>query len=928
VSLTNPELNLLSRLLDEALAMPEEALDSWLSSLTEPDAKVLAKLREMLASRSAMEANEFLKTLPPLVLARTLEAAAASQVGLQPGTCIGPYELIHVLGGGGMGSVWLAIRNDGSVNRRIALKLPFSAVHSALLAERFARERDILSTLAHPNIARLYDAGITTTGQPYLALEFVDGVPLTQYCEGQQLPIRARLEQFLQVLTAVQYAHSHLVIHRDLKPSNILVTAQGQVMLLDFGIAKLMTGGEAKETELTQQGGRALTLDYASPEQILGQPVTTASDVYSLGIVLFELLTGERPYKLKRNSRGALEEAVLSLEALAPSQAIGSGERVQAASFKKLHKELAGDLDTIALKALKKRPADRYQTVTDLSDDLSRYLRGEPVRARPDSRAYRSRKFIARHKLGVGTSIAVVVLLAVGLSIVTWQARRLAEQRDIARSALTREEAVRSYLTGMFRASAGKHGEDPPNAKTMLDASAKRVLTEYRNEPYLSGKVVEALADLYSALEDTEGQVPLLNGFLTQAGSSADPEAVAGVERRLAEVELLRNNPAHAAELLDAAESYWQKTPSLHMEDRLIALKLRGILQSDLGDKEAAVKSFERALQARIAFSGVNNHETAELYNSMALSLSGLYRGAQAQEAYRQALDILRNLGQADTLDAVVILGNSGDLALRMGRLAEATAALHAAFEKGRAIAGDSAAIAVYMSLYGSALNIYGRYGDAIGTLREASPIAERYAGANSIPDLRVRRFLAHALWGSGQHSAARTLYLQTLAASRAHIGDSHPFTLGLRSDGVRFALSEGETKNAEAELADIIAQCRKLGTRGLANLAQDLVLQGELRLSESHPSDAVAPLREAAEIRERTQWSESWELAEARARLAEAYVSLHDSRGIALLERAVQVLESQLGSAHEETERVRRALNVARGLGDSAATHVARTPK
>jgi serine/threonine-protein kinase len=259
---------------------------------------------------------------------------------------VGLYQLVRELGQGGMGAVWLAERADGLVKRAVALKLPHGAWRRAGLAGRMARERDILATLEHPHIARLYDAGLTTAEQPFLALEYVEGVPIDQYCAATDsrpaLGLRAKLRLFLQVAQAVAYAHGKLVLHRDLKPANILVTRDGYVRLLDFGIAKLLADGEVKETRLTQFAGRALTLDYASPEQIRAEALAVTSDVYSLGVVLYELLTGSRPYKLKRDSRGALEDAILEAEPPRPSNAAPPENGAS----------LRGALDTILLKAL------------------------------------------------------------------------------------------------------------------------------------------------------------------------------------------------------------------------------------------------------------------------------------------------------------------------------------------------------------------------------------------------------------------------------------------------------------------------------------------------------------------------------------------------------------------------------------------------
>jgi WD40 repeat protein/tRNA A-37 threonylcarbamoyl transferase component Bud32 len=350
------------------------------------------------------------------------------------GRRFGPYRVLSQLGEGGMGTVWLAERVDGLFTRRVALKLLHPALMGRVMTERVAREREILASLNHPNIAQLFDAGFAEDGQPYLALEYVSGTPLDQYCDEHRLTVHERLTLFRQVLGAVQYAHAHLVIHRDLKPSNILVSEDGQAHLLDFGIAKLLIQGEAKETQLTQFGGRALTPDYAAPEQIVGAPITTAADVYALGVMLYELLTGERPYRLKRDSRGALEEAILQAEPVAPSRlSIGKAAASRrGTTAKKLTRSLKGDLDTIASKALKKSPSERYPTANAFGEDIARFLSGEVVLAQPDSVAYRVRKFVGRYRVAIAGVCILFLTLAAGLVATTYEAHIAAIQRDAA----------------------------------------------------------------------------------------------------------------------------------------------------------------------------------------------------------------------------------------------------------------------------------------------------------------------------------------------------------------------------------------------------------------------------------------------------------------------------------------------------------------
>jgi len=339
--ITPVRLARLSVLLDTALDLPESERDSWLGHLKGDDAALGTTLRELLVRHAAKETADLLERPPAFIV-----TGAASDVSeLRDGDSVGAYRLERLLGRGGMGEVWLAERIDGTLKRKVALKLPH-VTWAPGLAERFAREREILSGLEHPNIARLYDAGVDAQGRPYMALEFVEGQPLDEYCNSRALSIEARLKLLLQVAEALAFAHSRLVVHRDLKPGNILVTGDGQVRLLDFGIAKLLDGGTAQETALTKAGGRALTLDYASPEQIRGEPIGTASDVYSLGVVAFELLAGARPYRLKRESAAALEQAITS-DALPLASAVADDQARR--------KSLRGDLDAILNTALKKR---------------------------------------------------------------------------------------------------------------------------------------------------------------------------------------------------------------------------------------------------------------------------------------------------------------------------------------------------------------------------------------------------------------------------------------------------------------------------------------------------------------------------------------------------------------------------------------------
>lgn len=494
--------------LDRALELEGPAREGWITELESNDADLGRQLRNLLEAHDANSAAAFLEGSP---LNRATGAApegeAAESRSQMIGRQFGAYRVLSLLGHGGMGSVWLAERVDGLFTRRVALKLIHPALVSRLMTERFSREREILASLNHPNITRLIDAGFAADDQPYLALEYVDGRPITEYCDERRLSVRERLELLRQVLGAVQYAHAHLVIHRDLKPSNILVTHDGQVHLLDFGIAKLLTEGEAKETELTRLGGRALTPDYAAPEQIAGAPITTAADVYALGVMLYELLAAERPYKLKRDSRGALEEAILQADPLPPSRVMLSAATASARSATpiKLVRIFKGDLDTIVIKSLKKLPAERYATANAFSEDIGRYLQGDVVLAQRDSAAYRVMKFVRRFRVAIAAAGILILTLAGGLAATTYEAKVASDQRDAA---------LQAQLRSLTQTAAArlKDGDVPGALGIILEVLPHRGVSRPYNPDALS---------VFQESRATDAQILAITGHTDRVRSAA-----------------------------------------------------------------------------------------------------------------------------------------------------------------------------------------------------------------------------------------------------------------------------------------------------------------------------------------------------------------------------------------------------------------------
>ena len=480
----------ISPLLDALLELDPSARQASLASTREEDPALADELQALLALEHD---HGFLDT--PLV---------APLPGARPGNEVGPYRLERMLGEGGMGQVWLASRADGLYQRRVALKLLRPGLADPGLRLRFTREREILARLEHAHIARLLDAGISADNQPYLALDYVDGEPISDWCTRRELEVRPLVRLFLQVCDAVSHAHANLIVHRDLKPSNILVTPLDEARLLDFGIAKLLDSTDVPEQ--TRTGARAFTLHYAAPEQIRGEPVSTLTDVYSLGVVLYELLAGTKPYAPRRNSDAQWEEAILGSDPMRPSQALlrrAEAEPDAAQALQRRAREVAGDLDNIVLKALSKRYEQRYASVEAMSLDLQRYLEGRPVLARPQRLGYRIGKFVRRHRWPLSTALLAVVVLATALGLVAWQSRQ--SLQDAARA-----QAMQNFVVSLFQ-DAGDGPEGAPlDMRQLLQAGVERGEAELQGQPVVRASLLGVIARLRLGLGDHEQALELL----------------------------------------------------------------------------------------------------------------------------------------------------------------------------------------------------------------------------------------------------------------------------------------------------------------------------------------------------------------------------------------------------------------------------------
>jgi eukaryotic-like serine/threonine-protein kinase len=693
----------LSGLLDEALDQPPDARAAWLDRRTDTPTELKDTLRRLLAAQPRASTGDFLSAPPPLQLAVPTDGA------LSEGMTVGPYRLLRELGQGGMGSVWLAERSDGQMKRQVALKLPH-LVWGGNLGERLARERNILATLEHPHIARLYDAGVDALGRPWMAMEYVQGVAIDAYARERQLDIPARLALLLQVCSAVAYAHSRLVIHRDLKPSNILVTDDGQVRLLDFGIAKLVHGESAEATALTRAAGHALTPEYASPEQVRRQALSTSSDVYSLGVVAFELLSEHKPYQLKRGTAAELEEAVVAADV--PRASVVATDTSMARC-------LRGDLDAILNKALKKAPEDRYPSVEALAEEFVRYLKQEPVQAQPDRATYRLAKFMRRNRLPVLAATAAFTALTSALVATAWQARRASEHAQ-------RAEEVKQFVLSMFvDADTGAGGGH--RATTSLDLlkrAQERLATMKDADPSVTSELMRSVGDSLIGLGELTEAQRVLDDALTLARTHHGEGHLLTAQARLAVGELLMERGRHT-QAEPHLESAAADLRALGRRRELTnALRWLANLRSFQGRPDEQVRLAQEAASLADTLPTTDLRSRMLAQQTLTTALVTSNRPAKTVPA-RRAYDLARRIhGERITVDVVSTRVDLAYATLLDGEVAAAATELEALLPQQAALLGaDHPAVALTL----------GRTGNAALALGDATAAAERYARAHDV---------------------------------------------------------------------------------------------------------------------------------------------------------------------------------------------------
>jgi serine/threonine-protein kinase len=837
-NLTPETWSVVSKLLDEAFDLAPVARAEWLQRLRVDQPQLAPAVSELLEAHDASETEELFKRLPKPPLASAMS-------GITAGELIGPYRLLRELGSGGMADVWLAERVDGAYKREVALKLPRVNRLRRDLAARFARERDILSRLEHPHIARLYDAGIASDGLKYLAMEFVDGQPIDAYCDRQRLNIAARVRLFIDVLDAVQYAHANLVIHRDLKPTNILVTRDRQVRLLDFGIAKLLDDEEnTEQTRLTQAGTRALTPDYASPEQIKGEPLATASDIYSLGVVLFELLAGRPPYRIVKHSLAELEQAIVAIDPRRPSSGVThAAVLARDTTGPRLLRALAGDLDTIVLKALAKQPALRYASAAEFAADLRRHLEGRPVVARPASWSYRARRFVARNRLAVGASAAVAATLVLASAVSLWQAHIAREQADAAAREAKRAEQVKEFMLSLFESSDLSSNAKPLSVPELLKVAHKRLDSTPVGD---DATRVELLLTLSSAAssrgDDSEWEATAEEAARLASARLGDTHPLTA-DANLAYGHALRvhGDTKGAIERFEAAAKTFRRLGDLGS----LSSALRGLagVYAGFGQMDRAIEFAREAVEA-----AERQKAPADLSLTMKayMNLAGLLTGKDAVDAARRAYDLGRKVFADRNVGLLIDSRVSyGSALARAGEENEGLVELRGALEQQRELYGPQHALVAFsMRDIGRVQAAIGATAAAIVSLGDALRLHESAQGGKSDTYSALMRLdLAAALLDARRYAQALDECRTAVAMLEPSHGTTHERVVRAKACMALALTGAGRLADAQAVFD---------GLRAAANLspAQTNAISsgfGVLRSVQGRHDEALDLLRPAA---------------------------------------------------------------------------------
>jgi tetratricopeptide (TPR) repeat protein len=864
--------NALSPLLDELLVLDAPARAARLDELRRGHPAVADDLADLLAQHTVIEQNGFLDgTLLRPVPEPTLE-----------GQVIGSYTLDRILGEGGMGAVWLAHRSDGLYESRVAIKLLNPALLGPGGLERFRREGRALGRLTHPHIARLIDAGVTGTGQPYLVLEYVEGETIHVWCDARALDTQARVRLFLSVLAAVTHAHAKLILHRDLKPSNILVTPEGQVKLVDFGIAKLLDdgAGSAAPAGLTQVAGHAFTPDFAAPEQVQGGEVTVATDVYALGVLLYVLLTGRHPTAGGDTSPLDRLRAIVDIDPARSSA-------------------LRGDLGNIVLKALKKAPAERYQTAEAFAEDLRRFLNHEPVGARPDSFAYRTSKFVARNRLAVGAAAIVLVTIVAASVVAVREAIEATRQRDRALSLAMRNEAVIDFVTDMLTEVAP--ADQPVRVADLLDRSQEMLLGE-ESIPEHRAAILGTLSGYYLSSGKPARADELLKRSLELTATTTDEELRSKLLCEAAYAASLLGRPDEARRLIDQGLALSRDEPMAAVR----CLRNRGFIAQNSYDSKGALEYALRA-QARLKEYPLPKPDVeAHILADIAASHYLAGRNGAAERYYAQAMDTLTRMGRGESPSAFFLRNNWGAASISSGDVRHALEqydeALRIASE--RSVGGEPPP---YLLLNrASALSALARYDDALAAYQIAIESAMR-AGNEAV---RIGGLAYRAntyLFMGDVERAERELAVITPEIGKTIPADSVPAMTILQAR----ARVDAERRRYPEAIAGFTKIVEFFDGRQMtvAPLARVLIARGDAHLRAGDFDSAMADGRRALQVSRGLQGDKPHSSQTGQSLLLIARI--HQSRGElattqTLAGEALLHLVETLGAEHPDSRRAR----------------------
>jgi serine/threonine-protein kinase len=830
----------IATILDVVLELPPDERGPYLDRVCGGDSALQRELEELLAATAA--SDEFLDT-PALERAAPLVAVIDRDNGTSAnflqGRVVGPYRLLAELGEGGMGVVYLADRIDGQFEQQVAVKLVKQGLISEEARRRFLQERQILARLQHPAIARLLDGGVTAEGTPFFVMERVEGQPVTSYCSEHALKTEDRLRIFLQICEPVQYAHRNLIVHRDLKPSNILVDDGGRVKLLDFGIAKLLGDGDSAIAGSSQSIVRALTPDYAAPEQLRGESVSTSTDVYALGVLLYELLTGERPYRLRSGVMGELERAILDQVPSSPSARAGSGD---------LRRRLKGDLDRIVLKALQKSPERRYPSAEAFATDVRRHLEGLPVSARGDALSYRAWKFLGRHRVSAAVAALLMLTLVGGLLATTSQARRAERE---ARKA----DAVKDFLKTLLSAANPElvKGREP-SVRELLDDGARRIDSELHGQPDVQSEVAGVMAEAYQALGEYDGVAALLRADLDRRRRSDGPHsiAVAGLLRQIADALYEQSRYDEAGTMYaDALAIQREKRGERSPEVAELLWDIAGVMRNR-GDLSGAEAYQKQSLAIYVATNGDDSRDAAAVRESLAITYtqSGRFPEAaglmQPVATWRE-----RHLGQ-DHPNTLVARYNVAYVLQGLGQFEEAARISEDVVARQRRVLGTHHdRLAVSLRLLARALDGSGRSEAAMAPIAEALTIhLERFGDAHlQVAHDRAWQALVEAHTGRLREAEHDCLEAQRIFdAQQGQPRADLPYVrmwIGIVLGDV------GRLEQAEAVLARAVSDLRVSGPGGpFLGLALDAL--GDVARRRGQPLRARDLAREALPIVER----------------------------------------------------------------------------